>query len=116
MTNVIVIDPTAYEAALCPLPIRELIIGTADLLSQGCDLPQPRYIEVSNSQSIGLQFSSDTAGVVAITKWAIRFGGVLESLPGRNENGCYTLNRVTFDYYGVAVEAYAVIWPEPATT
>ena len=44
---------------LPPLPIGVLVVGTAELLQQAADLPQPIYLTVSDTQSIDLQFAPD---------------------------------------------------------
>ena len=50
----------------------------------------------------------------AITRWALRFGGVLISEPHQDDNGPQTYCHTEFSYYGVAVTAYAVIPAGPA--
>ena len=46
MTSIHIYDPSDGAALpeLPPLPIGVLAVGTADLLQQAADLPQPRYI------------------------------------------------------------------------
>ena len=115
MVNVI-IDPSPYDAELPPLPIGALVIGTADLLRQACDLPQPCALTVRNSQLIELHFDGNAAGIAAVNRWALRFGGLLERKPCNGIYGPFDLHQVIFDFYGVTVEAYTVIRPEVATT
>jgi hypothetical protein len=92
-----------------PLPIGALVAGAMNLLELGYDLPQPRYITVSRTQCIDLQFASDESGAAAVTRWAQRFGGVLTSEPHEGSNGPQICCEVRFDFYGVRVEAYAMI-------
>ena len=90
--------------------------GALDLLTQAHDLPQPRYITVSRTQCIDLQFAPDNSGVAAVTRWAMRFGGVLTSEPHEGSNGPHIHCEVQFDFYGVRIEAYAIIPAATATT
>jgi hypothetical protein len=101
---------------LPPLPIGVLVIGTAELLQQAADLPQPRFISIYDGQAISLQFAKEQASLRAITRWALRFGSVLTSQPGQGTDGPETRYRTDFDYYGIAVTAYAHIPAAPAST
>jgi hypothetical protein len=101
---------------LPPLPVGALLYGVAELLDKALDLPQPRYVTVSSTQHIGLQFDPDRSSFAAIAKWSLRFGGVLVSTPRSGEDGPQTLCRLEFDYFGVPVEAYAIIPAGTATT
>jgi hypothetical protein len=118
MTSIHIYDPSGGAALpeLPPLPIGVLAVGTADLLQQASDLPQPHYITISDTQSVGFQFAPDKASLRAITRWALRFGGVIISEPHQGKGGPETWCRVQFDYYGVAVTAYAHIPAATATT
>ncbi len=80
-----------------------------------CGLPQPHYITISSTQSVDLQFAPVKASVRAITRWALRFGGVVTSAPHEGKDGPETWCRTNFDYYGVAVMAYAHIPAAPAS-
>ena len=53
MTSIHIYDPADGAALpeLPPLPIGVLVVGTADLLQQAADLPQPRYISISSGQT-----------------------------------------------------------------
>ena len=116
MITVHLTDPKDAEhasASLTPLPMAGLVIAAWNLLEQAADLPQPRYISVSDLQSISLQFPGEQSSYRAITRWVLRFGGVLTSTPHHSEHGPQTWCRVEFDYYGVAVNGYAHI---PADT
>lgn len=106
----------AAPAELPPLPIGALAVAIVNLLDQAADLPQPRYITISSLQNLGLQFGNDQASFAAITRWALRFGGIAASEPYAGEDGPETLCRLNFDYYGIAVEAYAFIQATTATT
>jgi hypothetical protein len=102
-------DPEAADRAsakLTPLPISALVIAVWNLLEEAADLPKPRYLSVSSTQSVNLQF----ADAQPITRWALRFGGVLSStLIEDDGKGPRTMCQVEFDYYGIRVEAYAII-------
>ena len=52
MTSIHIYDPKDGPALpeLPPLPIGALAVGTAELLQQAADLPQPRYITISTTQ------------------------------------------------------------------
>jgi hypothetical protein len=113
MTSIHVYEPKAPDP---PLPIGALVAGAVDLLEQANDLPQPRYITVSRTQCIDLQFAPDRSGITAVTRWAIRFGGVLTSQPHEGKYGPHIHCEVRFDFYGVRIEAYAIIPAATATT
>jgi len=119
MTSIRIHDPEDLGAAppeLPPLPIGHLAAATAQLLQQAADLPQPRYISISMTQSVGLQFAPEQASVRAVTRWALRFGSVMTSQPGKCHQGPGTWHRAEFDYYGIAVTVYAHIPAGPAST
>ena len=75
---------------LPPLPIGVLVVGTAELLQQAADLPQPIYLTVSDTQSVDLLFAPEQASVRALTRWAARFGSVMTSQPGKGTDGTET--------------------------
>ena len=113
--------PYASQPALAELPrlsVGALAYGAVELLEEALvlGLPQPRYLSVSSTQHIGLQFDPDRSSFTAITKWSLRFGGVLTSTPHGGQNGPQTLCRLEFAYYGVDVEVYAMIPAGTATT
>jgi hypothetical protein len=116
MTSIHFYDPKttgSASAKLTPLPISALLIATWNLLEEAADLPQPRYLTVSSGQSIDLQFPDARS----ITRWALRFGGVLSSKPVKADSkGPRTLYQLEFDYYGIHAEAYAIIPAGTATT
>jgi hypothetical protein len=120
MITVHITDPKDAEhalASLTPLPVAGLVIATWNLLEEAADLPQPRYLTVSSTQSISLQFPDAPSSYRAITRWALRFGGVLTSTPCKDDSkGPRTWCRVEFDYYGIRAEAYAIIPAGTATT
>ena len=111
MTSIYIYDPASGPALpeLPPLPIGVLVVGIADLLQQAADLPQPHYLTISSTQRADLQFASEQASVRAMTRWALRFGSVLTSTPGACSGEPGTWYRVEFEYYGIAVMAYAHI-------
>jgi hypothetical protein len=86
-----------------------LVIAAWNLLDQACDLTQPVDITVSDLQSITLQFPPEPLSMAAITRWANRFGAVLRSEPHQTDKGPQIWCRAQFDYYGVAVNAFAHI-------
>jgi hypothetical protein len=102
-------NPKPSASALTPLPIAALAIAVWNLLDEASDLPQPRYLTVSDMQRIGLQFPADRSSFRSITRWALRFSGVITSTPINDDKGPRTLCAFEFDYYGIRAEAYAVI-------
>ncbi len=111
MTSIRTYDPASAPALpeLPPLPIGALVVGTAELLQQAASLPAPVYVTVHETQHISLLFAPARASVRAITRWAARFGSVVTSQPGKGEDGTETWYRTDFEYYGIAVSAYAHI-------
>jgi hypothetical protein len=119
MTSIHTYDPSSAGIALPelpPLPLGALTVGAAELLQQAADLPAPIYITVSDSQSITMQFAPAGASARTITRWALRFGSAVTTTPGMGESGTETWYRTEFDYYGIAVTAYAHIPAGPAAT
>ena len=117
MTSIHTYDPDGTELPeLPPLPIGVLVVGTTYLLRQAADLPQPDYITIYDGQAVSLQFAKEQASLRAVTRWALRFGSVLTSQPGEGTDGPETWYRAEFDYYGIAVTAYARIPAAPAST
>jgi len=116
MTSIHTYDPADGPAlpALPPLPIGVLAVGTAELLQQAADLPQPIYLTMHQNQHVGMQFAPEQASVQAITRWAHRFGGIVTSRP--DNDGPQTLCSTGFDYYGITVDAYAYIPAAPASS
>jgi hypothetical protein len=117
MTSIYIYDPDdgAELPELPPLPIGVLAVGTADLLQQAADLPQPHYITISSSQSVDFQFAPEQASVRAITRWALRFGSVVTSEPHQGTDGPEIWHRTEFGYFGIAVTAYAHIPAQKAS-
>ncbi len=110
-------DPAKAGAPLPelpPLPIGALTVGALNLLSEAADLPQPVYLSICDTQAISLQFPPEHASLRAITRWALRFGGVVTSQPRQGQSGTETWCRTEFGYYGVEVDAYAHIPASPA--
>ena len=77
-------DGTALPE-LPPASITILAVGTADLLQQAADLPQPCSIFIYDHQTISMQFAKEQASMRAITRWALRFGSVVTSDPHQGE-------------------------------
>jgi hypothetical protein len=118
MTSIRIYDPGNGAALpeLPPLPIGVLAVAAAELLQQAADLPQPVYVTVHETQSVNLLFAPEQASAQAVTRWAHRFGSVTTSQPHEGKNGPETWYRSDFDYYGIAVTAYAHIPAVSATT
>jgi hypothetical protein len=118
MTSIHVYDPKdgAAPPELPPLPIGVLAVGTAELLQQAADLPQPCCIFIYDNQAISMQFASEQASAQAVTRWAHRFGSLVTSQPHEGKDGPETWYRTDFDYYGIAVNAYAHIPAAPASS
>ena len=117
MTSIHTYDPAVGPALpdLPPLPIGALVVGAAELLQQAADLPSPVYIGIFDTQHISVQFDPDRSSIKAVTRWAARFGSIMTSQPGQGKSGAETWYRTDFDYYGIAVTAYAHI-PDQAAT
>jgi hypothetical protein len=119
MTSIHAYDPAsgAVPPEPPPMTIANLAVGVVDMMSDADHLPQPCLISIHDgSQSVDLLFASVKASVRALTRWALRFGAVLISEPHQGEHGQETWYRVRFDYYGIAVNAFAHIPAEPAAT
>ena len=118
MTSTRTYDPADGTAPpeLPPLPIDALAVGTAELLQQAADLPQPRHIFIYHGQAVSLQLAAEQASIRAVTRWAHRFGSVMTSQPGTEQDSPGTWYRTDFDYYGIAVTVYTHIPAEPAST
>ena len=118
MTSIHIYDPASGPALpdLPPLPIGVLAVGVAELLQQAADLPQPIYITICDTQSADLLFDWGQASIRALTRWASRFGSVMTIQPGMGKDGTETWYRTDFEYYGIAVSAYAHIPAAPAAT
>jgi ABC-type Fe2+-enterobactin transport system substrate-binding protein len=99
---------------LPPASITILAVGTADLLQQAADLPQPCSIFIYDHQAISMQFAKEQASVRAITRWALRFGSVVTSEPHQAKDGPETWHRTDFDYFGITVTVYAHVPADPA--
>ncbi|MBV9204550.1 MAG: hypothetical protein JO037_03895 [Actinobacteria bacterium] len=102
-------DPTD----LPPLPIGALAAGVVTLLQEAADLPAPGYIAIFDTQHISVQFSPDPSSLRAITRWALRFGGVVASKPHQGKDGSETWCSTEFGYYGMSGRAYAHIPAAP---
>jgi hypothetical protein len=94
---------------LPPASIAVLAVGTAELLQQSPDLPQPVCIFIYDHQAVSMQFAKEQASMRAITRWALRFGSVVTSEPHQGKDGPETWCRTDFDYFGIVVTAYAHI-------
>ena len=118
MTSIHVYDPAdgAVPPELPPLPIGHLAAGTAELLQQAADLPQPACIFIYDHQAVSMQFAKEQASAQAVTRWAHRFSTTVASHPGPGHDGPETLYQADFDYHGIAVTTYAHVPATPAGT
>jgi hypothetical protein len=119
MTSIRTYDPARAGTALPelpPMPIGALAVGAAELLQQAADLPAPTSVTLYDHDAISVQFARHTDSIRAITGWARRFGSVTTSHPGQIESGTGTWYRTDFDYYGIAVHAFAFIPAAPASS
>jgi hypothetical protein len=95
---------------LPPISIGALAVGLSDLFGRAYDLVLPRYVSVSESaQEFLLQFAPVTDSAKVVMSWATRFGGVVQSHVCEPNGQPHRHITLTFDYYGVTVEAYAFI-------
>jgi hypothetical protein len=119
MTSFHTYDPAIGGAPLPdlpPLPIGALVVGAKNLLQEAADLPDPRSVAIYDTEHISVQFEPDPSGLRAVTRWALRFGGVVVSEPYQGDDGPQTWCRTEFGYYGVSVQAYALIPAGTAST
>jgi hypothetical protein len=94
-----------------PLSIGGLVRDAVDILRDATDLPRPTSVTVyANAQHISFQFAREHGSYAAIAAWAELFGATLISRPWKDEDG-HPVNicRASFEYYGIAAEAFAVI-------
>ena len=118
MTSIRIYDPGdagAAVPALSPLPIGALAVGAQNLLQEAADLPAPCFVAIFDTQSIHVQFEPERPSLKAVARWALRFGGIVMTIPQQGENGPETWCHTEFAYYGVAVGAYAHIPAAPAS-
>jgi hypothetical protein len=119
MTSIHIYDPAAGAALpeLPPLPMGALTVGAQNLMQEASDLPSPCYIAIFRTQHISAQFDgADPSSLRAVTRWALRFGGIVTSEPYQGEHGPETWHSTEFDYYGVSVRAYTHIEAANAAT
>jgi hypothetical protein len=119
MTSIHLYDPASAGTALPeppPMPIGALAVGAAELLQQAADLPGPTSVTLYDHDAITIQFARHKDSIRAITGWARRFGSVTTSRPGQIESGTGTWHTTDFDYYGIAVHAFAFIPAAPAAS
>jgi hypothetical protein len=119
MTSIRTYDPASAGAAppeLPPMPIGALAVGTAELLQQAADLPAPTCLTIYDHQAISLHFAGHKDSILALAQWARRFGSITTSRPGKVESDTGTWHMTDFDYYGIAVHAFAFIPAAPASS
>jgi len=117
MTSIHTYDPSDGAALpeLPPLPISALAVGAQNLLQEAADLPAPCFIAIFDTQHIHVQFEPRPPSLKAVTRWALRFGSIVTTIPHQGENGPETWCHTEFAYCGVAVRAYAHIPAAPAS-
>ena len=119
MTTIRTYDPARAGTALPdlpPMPIGAVAVGAAELLQQAASLPAPTSVTLWDHDSISLQFAKHEDSIRAITGWARRFGSVATSRPGQIDADTGTWHMTDFDYYGIAVHAFAFIPAGPASS
>jgi hypothetical protein len=118
MTSIHICDPATGAALpdLPPLSMDALVVGAKNLLQEAADLPAPRYVAIFDTQHISVQFAGAPSSLRAVTRWALRFGGVVVSEPHQADDSPETWCRTEFDYYGLSVRAYAHIPAGTAST
>jgi hypothetical protein len=119
MTSIRTYDPASAGAGLPelpPMPIGALAVGAAELLQQAADLPAPTSVTMYDHDAITLHFARHKDSIRAITGWARRFGSITTSHPGQVESDTGTFHTTDFDYYGIAVHAFAFIPAAPASS
>ena len=95
---------------LPPISIGALAVGLTDLFGQAYGLVLPRYVTISESaQEFLLQFAPVTDSAKVVMSWATRFGGVVQSHVCEPNGQPHRHITLTFDFYGVTVEAYTFI-------
>ena len=105
-------DPANGPAVpdLPPINIGALAIGLGNMFGRAKGLVLPRTVVINETaQEFLLAFASDPDSARVITSWAIRFGGVIESHVCKVPGTPHRHVTVTFDYYGVQVDAFAFI-------
>ena len=118
MTSIRIYDPASAGAdlpELPPMPIGVLAVGTAELLQQAADLPAPTSVTLYDHDAISVQFARHKDSIRAITGWARRFGSITTSHPGTVKPDTGAFHSTDFDYYGIAVHAFAFIPAAPAS-
>jgi hypothetical protein len=113
-------DPASTDPSLAELPppsVGAVAVTTLDLLDEASDLPQPRYIAISDTQHISVQFAPVRASLEDISRWELRFGGdlITQRVRGRwfrRELRC----SLTFGFCDTDVHVYAYIPARAATT
>ena len=94
-----------------PCSTRELAVGLTDLFSKADGLPLPTLVIIYQStQGFSLQFAKSASSYRALAAWAQRFGAVVASEDRTDPQGqpCRYV-QITFDWFGVEVQAYAYI-------
>jgi hypothetical protein len=119
MTSIRAYDPASAGAVppeLPPMPIGVLAVGTAELLQQAAGLPAPTSVTMYDDGGITVQFARHADSIRAITGWARRFGSITTSHPGKVQSDTGTWHVTDFDYYGIAVHAFAFVPAAPASS
>jgi hypothetical protein len=113
-------DPTVPAVPdIPPISIGALSVGLTDLICKANGLVLPQYATISEAtQEFALKFAPGADSAKVITSWAMRFGGVLESHICEQSGQPNRHVTLTFEYFGVSVDAYCYIpltrWENPS--
>src|SRR6266700_1149933 len=100
-----------------PLSIGGLAADVVDILRDATDLPRPGSITIyANTQHIDLHFDSDPASYSAIAQGPGLCGATLASHLCQHAGKAVNFCSASFEYHGIAVEAFAVIPVATAST
>lgn len=93
-----------------PISVGALAVGLTDLFGRAEGLVLPRTVVINETaQEFLLAFAFDPDSAKVITSWAIRFGGVVDSHVCDAPGSPHRHICLTFDYFGVQVDAYTFI-------
>ena len=105
-------DPANGPAVpdLPPINIGALTVGLSDLFGRANGLVLPGSVLINEpAQEYLLAFAPVADSARVITSWAVRFGGVVESHVCSPDGTQRRHIILTFDYFGVTVDAYTFL-------
>jgi hypothetical protein len=105
-------DPGDVPAVpdLPPISIGALAVGLTNLFGKANGLALPRSVVINETaQEFMLSFTPDADSARVITAWAMRFGGIIDGHVCEVSGSPHRHITLTFDYYGVTVDAYTFI-------